>query len=471
MNVRPWHVIILLAALSQTAQADPAADSPRRTWQVNVIERVGGSVVAIFSQGDNQTVTSGSGAIIHPSGYVLTNDHVVADRQGVVLVRGQRPLPYRTIGRLWDKDLALIKVDIPQPLVAVPLGRSDDVLSGEPILVGGNPGGRGIVFSSGIVSSADVMAGMSALAMAYFPDDARDRVIQFDAASNPGNSGGPVINAEGRQIAVVVGKILQEQDINFAIPIDRARRALRDLLLPEQRGNFWTGIELDMATHTVSRVLDHSPAADAGLTPGDTIISLGDQPVDDDIDFFVALIGHKADEELTVKYTRDGESRSSALKLTEYPAKPGLTTDGRKPGLQYHVYPGRFTRCPDVSKLIATSEGTAEQPRLNQLRGLPDDEFALVMEGYLEIPETGVWTLAIGSDDGSRIYVDGELVANNDGPHPMQWGSGRDRWQQGLHPVRIEFFEATGDADLQVVLNKDGSEQRLEPKFFVDSKK
>ena len=471
MNVRAWYVILMWGAFLQTALADPAADSPRRTWQVKVIEHVGGSVVAIFSQGDNQTVNSGSGAVIHPSGYILTNDHVVADRQGVVLVRGHRPLPYRTIGRLWDKDLALIKVDVPQPLAAVPLGRSDDVLPGEPILVGGNPGGRGIVFSSGIVSSADVMAGMSALAMAYFPDDARDRVIQFDAASNPGNSGGPVINAEGRQIAVVVGKILQEQDINFAIPIDRARRALRDLLLPEQRGNFWTGIELGMATHTISRVSDHSPASDAGLKPGDTIISINDQPVGDDIDFFVGLVGHKPNEELTAKYTRDGQSQSAALKLTEYPAKPGLPPEGRKAGLQYRVYPGRFTRCPDVSKLTPILEGTTTQPRLNEIHGLPEDDYALVLEGYLEIPETGVWTLAIGSDDGSRIYVNGELVANNDGPHPMQWASGRDRWQRGLHAVRIEFFEATGDADLQVVLNKDGSEQRLEPKFFVDSKK
>jgi S1-C subfamily serine protease len=461
--------VLVVAANSQPLLAQPAADSPRRTWKVDVIEKVGGSVVAVFSDGKDNTVSSGSGSIIHPSGYVLTNDHVVQDRKGVVLVRGQPPLPYRTVGRLWDKDLALIKIESPRPLVAVPLGRSNDVLAGEPILVGGNPGGRGIVFSSGIVSSADVMAGMSALAMAYFPDDARDRVIQFDAASNPGNSGGPVINAEGRQIAVVVAKILQEQDINYAIPIDRARRAMRDMLLPEERGNFWTGIELNMATNIVGRIHENSPAAAAGLLPGDTITALNDQPVGSDVDFYVALVGRKAGQELAVRYTRDEASQTATMKLAEYPATPGLKTDGRTAGLRYRVYPGRFTRCPDVSKLKPIAEGTTPQPRLDQLPGVPADDYALVFEGFLDVPDSGVWTVAIGSDDGSRVFVDGELLANNDGPHPPQWASGRQRWQKGLHPVRIEFFEATGGEELQFVLSRDGSDERLEPKFFIDA--
>lgn len=112
-----------------------------------------------------------------------------------------------------------------------------------------------------------------------------DRVIQFDATNNPGNSGGPVINAEGRQIAVVVGKILQEQNINYAIPIDRARRAMRDLLLPEQRGDFWTGIELNMATNVVGRVSPGSPAAEAGVEPRDIITALGTRAITNDVDF------------------------------------------------------------------------------------------------------------------------------------------------------------------------------------------
>jgi S1-C subfamily serine protease len=461
--------VLILMVTSGMALAQPAGNSPRRSWQVNVIERVGDSVVAVFSEGKDHTISSGSGSVVHESGYVLTNDHVIADRQGVVLVHGHQPLPYRTIARLWDKDLALIKVEAPRPLVAVPLGRSNDVVAGEPVLVGGNPGGRGIVFSSGIVSSADVMAGVSALTMAYFPDDARDRVIQFDAASNPGNSGGPLINAEGRQIAVVVAKILVEQDINYAIPIDRARRALRDMLLPEQRGNFWTGIELELAGNVIHRVIEKSPAEDAGLKAGDTITAVGELAVTTDLDIYVALLGRKPDETLTLKYSRAEATDTATLKLVEYPVKRGLNSDGRKSGLRYRVYQGRFTRCPDFEKLKPIGEGIVAEPRLDQIPKLPADDYAVTLDGYLEIPETGVWSCAIGSDDGSRLFVDGELVANDDGQHPLQWASGRDRWQKGLHPVRIEFFEATGDADLQIVISRDGSDNRQQPKFFVDS--
>lgn len=469
MSLRTFLVLLGLVALGRSALAQPPANSPRRTWQVDVIERMGGSVVAVFSNGGENKIHSGSGSIIHESGYVLTNDHVVEDRSGVVLVRGLPPLAYRTIGRLWDKDLALIKIDAPQPLVAVPLGRSNDLVAGEPILVGGNPGGRGIVFSAGIVSSADVMAGMSALTMAYFPDDARDRVVQFDAASNPGNSGGPIINAEGRQIGVVVAKILAEQDINYAIPIERARRGLRDLFLPEERGNFWTGIELRTATNVIGRIHDQSPAAAVGLKPGDVITALEDRPVASDVDWFVALVGRKNDQRLAIKFCRGESEEAASLHLAEYPTRPAVQVENRKTGLRFHVYPGRFTRCPDVSKLKAIGDGTIEQVRLDKVPGLPGDDYALVLEGYIEIPETGVWSLAINSDDGSRLFVDGTLVANNDGPHPPQWASGRGRFAAGLHPVRIEFFEVTGGEDLRIVLSRDGSNERQEPKFFVDA--
>jgi S1-C subfamily serine protease len=469
VSIRSLHVACLLGLLMAfTAQAQPPVGSPRRTRQVEIIERLGASVVAVFSEGKDHNWASGSGSIIHPSGYILTNDHVVQDRQGVVLVRGQPPLPFRTIGRLWDKDLALLKVDAPQSLVSVPLGRSHDVAAGEPILVGGNPGGRGIVFSSGIISSADVMPGASALAMSYFPDDARDRYFQFDAASNPGNSGGPLINAEGEQVAVVVAKIMQEQSINYAIPIDRARQALDDLLLPEERGDFWTGIKLKMATTTVDQVVDKSPAAEAGLKPGDSITALNELAVASDIDFLVGLVGRKAGDDLTVKFSRAGEAQTASLKLVEYPAKAGVTSSGKRSGLRYRLYGGRFNKCPDLSTLKPVDEGIVPEPRLDRIPKLPDDNYALALEGYIDIPATGVWTIAIASDDGSRLYLDGALLVDNDGAHPMQWASGRGRWQQGLHPVRIEFFEATGDADLQVALSRDGSTERIDPKYFID---
>ena len=461
-------VCLILLASAQPLVAQPPAGSPRRTREVEIIERYGSSVVAIFTEAKNNELHSGSGSVIHRDGYILTNDHVVSDHQGVVLYRDQPPLPFRTIGRLWDKDLALIKVDAAKPLVSVPLGRSHDLAAGEPILVGGNPGGRRVVFSSGIVSSPNVILGVSALGMSYYPDDVRYRFIQFDAASNPGNSGGPVINAEGQQVGVVFSGIAEEQAINFAIPVDRVHQTLHDLLLPEERGNFWTGIELDFAATTVRRVLPKSPAAEAGLLAGDTITALGDSPVADDVAYLVSLVGRKPGERIAVKYLRAGKPAEAALALGAYPMKPAQASAGRKPGLRYRLYHGRFRRCPDFNKLKLAKEGTATTAQITAIPQLPDDDYALLLEGYVEIPETGVWSLTIGSDDGSRLFVDGQLAADNDGPHPMQFAIGRRRLEKGLHPIRIEFFEATGEAELTVTLTRDGASTRQEPKFFFD---
>ncbi len=438
---------------------------------MEIIERCGSSVVAIFTQGKDNEVGSGSGSVIHRDGYILTNDHVVSDRPGVVLHRDYPPLPFRTIGRVSEKDLALIKVDVAKPLVAVTLGRSHDLAGGEPILIGGNPGGRGIVFSAGIVSSPSVLVGVSALAMTYYPDDARDRFIQFDAASNPGNSGGPLINAEGRQVGVVSSGSPGEQAINFAIPIDRVHQALHDLLLPEERGNFWTGIELDLAATTIRHVVPKSPAAEAGLSAGDTITALDDTRVENDVAYLVGLVGRKLGERIVVKYLRGGKPGEAALALAAYPMKPGLPSAGRKPGLRYRLYHGRFKKCPDFDKLTAAAQGTAPGPELERILQLPDDDYALLLEGYMEIPETGVWSVAIGSDDGTRLLLDGDLVANNDGPHPMQFTSGRRRLAKGLHPIRIEFFEATGEAELKLALTRDGESAMQEPKFYFDGEK
>ena len=120
--------------------AQPPEGSPRRTRQVEIIERYGSGVAAIFTEVKDNTLGSGSGSVIHRDGYILTNDHVVGDHSGVVLLADQPPLRFRTVGRISEKDLALIKVDAPKPLVAVPLGRSHDLAAGEPILIGGNPG-------------------------------------------------------------------------------------------------------------------------------------------------------------------------------------------------------------------------------------------------------------------------------------------------------------------------------------------
>ncbi|HBN76344.1 MAG TPA: serine protease, partial [Planctomycetaceae bacterium] len=141
-------------------------DSPRRTETVKLIQQIERAVVAIFSQ-SSEGGSSGSGSIIHPHGYVLTCDHVVRDRPGVVLVGGKQIRRYRIVARLPEKDLSIIQYARQENAPFISIGQSLDIMTGEPILVGGNPGGRGIVFTSGIVSSRSVVANMpNALAQA-----------------------------------------------------------------------------------------------------------------------------------------------------------------------------------------------------------------------------------------------------------------------------------------------------------------
>ncbi len=189
------------------------------------------------------------------------------------------------------------------------------------------------------------------------------------------------------------------------------------------------------------------------------------------IDYLAGLVGQKSGETIAVKYLREGKPGEAALKLGAYPTKAGLPAAGRKPGLRYRLYHGRFAKCPEFEKLKPAATGTVTGHRLDGIPNLPEDDYALLLEGYVEIPETGVWSLAIGSDDGSRLLLDGELLADNDGPHPVQFTSGRGRYEKGLHRVRIEFFEATGEADLQVILVRDGTAVNQEPKYYHESEK
>ena len=250
---------------SSILPAAPPEDSPRVTPIVRTVSKTEPAVAAVFSQGEGR-LSMGSGSLIHKDGYVLTNDHVVAGLPGIVLLRDHEPLNYEIVGRMPEKDLCLLRVRSPKPFASIALGRSHDLMTGEPILCAGNPGGRGIVYSSGIISSPNfILTAPNALVMRYFSADVRDRYVQFDAASNQGNSGGPLINALGEQVAVVSNKSQDEENINFAIPIDRVRENLDELFAPEVRKGFFTGLILaPLATKAeVAQVKKDSPAAKA----------------------------------------------------------------------------------------------------------------------------------------------------------------------------------------------------------------
>jgi len=447
------------------AQTMAAPLSPRRTATVELAARAEPAVVAIYAQADG-VAHSGSGSVISPRGFILTNDHVVRNRTGVVLFSDGSVLPFRVVGRAPEKDLAIVAVSVKKPLQTLVMGRSHDVLSGEPILVVGNPGGRGIVFSSGIVSSPRMMLDApNALVMAQFPNDTRDRFIQFDAASNPGNSGGPLINAEGVQIGVVSASDKVSQNINYAIPIDRLHEWLPRMVAPEAKGNFFIGIECDpLATRAVvTRVVPGSPAAGIGVCPGDVLVKAGDVELSRAWDWPLSLVGGRAGTKLPLVWEHQGTRKEATLTVAPYPAMAAVAVAQTRPGLRFAIHPlEKPVRLPDFSTLKPSRQGIAEsldprslEPQLSS--------FGLVLEGFVDLQQDEWCRLIVESDDGSRVFLHGERILDNDGPHPPRESGAVIRATRGLHPIRIEFFELSGGSMLKLYLESaDGTRRELE---------
>lgn len=455
-------VSVSLLILHDLAFSDGPAD-PRVTRTVEIIEQIEEGVVAIFSQGNDRTLHSGSGSIIHSAGFILTNDHVVRDRPGVVLIKGRGPVRYQLVGRLPEKDLAVIRISVPNKLTVIPLGHSDDVRTGEPCLCAGNPGGRGIVFTAGIVSSSAIMMGApNVLVMSHFAGDVRDRFIQFDAASNKGNSGGPLINAEGRQIGIVSASQPGEENIGYAIPIDRMRKYAEELIAPEITRDLFAGITIDCAASKakVSDVALESPAAVAGIQAGDILLTANGAALRDGLDWLLQLATNKADDDVVLTYRRADEEKSTTVKLAAYPTQQGVEEDNMEPGLVWKLYvDGKLSDFPDFNKLKPAADGVTTELKTRDLTGDRKQHFALQFEGLLRVKKDGLYRLVLSSDDGSRLFFHDRLIIDNGGPHPPQEIGAKVRIGKGLHPIRIEYFEATGESVLELFVEDAAGER------------
>lgn len=430
---------------------------------MRIIRSLKDGVVAVFSEGKGVAV-AGSGSVLHESGYILTNNHVVEDRAGKVLFADGTVLPYILFGRLPEKDLAIIKVSPDRPCTRIPPGRSHDLMPGEPVVVMGNPGGRGLVFSSGILSSPGILTDApNALVMSRFKDSARDRFLQFDATSNHGNSGGPLINAEGRQIGMVTLKDPHEDNTNYAIPMDRVRTWLPDLLAPEERFHVWLGIKVNMLAESavVTEVEKSSPASQAGVQASDVIIAAEHQLVRDPIDWLLLLCQAREKKMLSVTLQRDGKTIEVVIERVGYPQPNLEPAEGKKPGLQYTLYySDHLRKLPNIAELKPIKKGVTADLNPEPLAGDRQEDYALVFEGFLKLDKGGFQRLVLSSDDGARLSLDGRLVIEDAGPHAPQEASGPIWVQPGLHRLRIEYYNGAGAGELKLFLRPDGGWQR-----------
>ncbi len=239
-------------------------------------------------QGSQAQAGLGSGVIISPDGYVLTNNHVVegADEIEVTLTDSRRTRA-SVIGTDPDTDLAILKIDLDK-LPVIVLGNSDQLAVGDQVLAIGNPFGVGQTVTSGIVSAL----GRSQLGINTF-----ENFIQTDAAINPGNSGGALVDVNGHLMGIntaIYSRSGGSMGIGFAIPVSTARMVLDGIVKDGQVTRGWIGVEpnelspelaetfgVKKATEGViiTGVLQDGPAAQAGMRPGDVIVQVDGKSV------------------------------------------------------------------------------------------------------------------------------------------------------------------------------------------------
>jgi serine protease Do len=259
-----------------TEQTAPAAAEGENQGEDGENEDGGNEPFNEFGEPHGRSL--GSGFIINPAGYILTNDHVIENgREIIVTTKDGNQYKASVIGRDAKTDVALLKINAKHQLPAAPLGDSDDVRVGQWVMTIGDPFGFDHTVTAGIVS-----------AKGRFIPGNYDEFIQTDAAINPGNSGGPLINVRGEVVGVnsaIFTRTGSNTGIGFSIPVNLVKEELPQLLAHGKVVRGWLGIYVQRVTPAiaesmgleeprgalVAEVLNDGPARNAGLKRGDVI--------------------------------------------------------------------------------------------------------------------------------------------------------------------------------------------------------
>ncbi|MBI5605501.1 MAG: DegQ family serine endoprotease [Deltaproteobacteria bacterium] len=268
----------------------------------------------------------GSGFVISPDGYILTNNHVIeeADQIKVKLSNGQE-YKGKVIGRDPKTDLALIKIEGATGLHSLKLGNSEEMKVGNWVVAVGSPFGLEQTVTAGIVSAKGRVIGSGPY----------DNFIQTDASINPGNSGGPLINLKGEVVGINTAIMAQGQGIGFAIPINMAKEIAGQLKDKGRVTRGWLGVSIQEVTPElaksfglkenkgalIAQVGPDSPAEKAGLQQGDVILEFDSQPVADSKELPRIVAGTPVGKTVTVKLAREGKTMDRSLKVGELQEK------------------------------------------------------------------------------------------------------------------------------------------------------
>lgn len=325
-----------------------------------------------------QAVSLGSGFIIDPSGYIVTNNHVIEDAEDIsVTLQDGTKLDAELVGTDPKTDIALLKVSSDEPLPFVELADSDKARVGDVVLAVGNPFGLGGTVTSGIISarSRDIHSGPY------------DDFLQIDAAINRGNSGGPTFDTEGRVVGIntaIYSPSGGSVGIGFAIPSNLARTVVAQLKENGSVERGWIGVQIqpvtpdiaeslgkpDLKGALIAEVLPGGPAAEAGLQPGDVIVSVAGDEVGDLRDVTRPIAFSKEGTEVDLGILRQGRIRTVEVSL------------GRMPEDQQVASAAGDEAGPSSSTADLLGLDLAKlDSRTRRQFGLPDDVEGLVVVG------------------------------------------------------------------------------------------
>lgn len=278
---------------------------------------------------------TGSGFIVREDGVILTNNHVIADADDVVVrLSDGREYNATVLGADAESDLAVIQIQAGTTLPVVPLGDSTSVEAGQWVLAIGNPFGLDHTVTSGIVSAS----GRTGLGLATF-----ENFIQTDAAINPGNSGGPLVNLHGEVIGIntaIHTSTGGSDGVGFAIPSRMASNVLDSILTTGHVVRGWLGVyvqplDTDLASSfgldepngaLVTKVVQDGPAQAAGLQVGDIVLAVDGNAVSTPNDLINSVSQARPGAVARLKVLRDGKNTNLNLKLGERPGPQQLTS-------------------------------------------------------------------------------------------------------------------------------------------------